>query len=200
LKADPVDPDKKVIAAAAETIRSGGLVGFPTETVYGIAANLDDPKAIDRLYAIKNRPKNKPFTVHIAEEASIIEAGCVVNEEASHLIKKFWPGPLTIILKSKKGAKIGFRMPENRIALELIRACGVPIAAPSANISGHPAPTDASSVLKELDGKIEMVIDGGNTRIGVESTVVDLTEKEPKVLREGAITSHRIKEIFLPPV
>lgn len=192
VKIDPQRPNKEIIAKASEIIKKGGLVVFPTETVYGIAANLLDKKAIERLYKIKNRPVNKPFTVHISDLKTIEGMGCKVTGQARRLIDKFWPGPLTIILKSKDKRSIGFRMPSNRVALDLIKASRVPIIAPSANLSGRIPPASAADILKDLDGKVDMVLDGGNAEIGVESTVVDLTVKPAKVLREGAIESKQI--------
>ena len=192
LKVDPDNPEESTIAAAAELIRSGKLVAFPTETVYGVAANLSDAKAVEKLYHIKARSRGKPFTVHIADAGMMERMGCPVTPEAKRLIEKFWPGPLTVILKSKDGRKVGFRMPANEVSLRLIKAADVPVVAPSANLSGNKPPTDAEGVLKELDGRIELVIDSGPTAVGVESTVVDMTISPPKVLREGAISARKI--------
>jgi len=197
IKIDPKNPDRDLVESAAKAIREGLLVAFPTETVYGIAANALDKRAIGNLYKIKRRSKNKPFTVHIADVGAIESLGCAVTKDARCLINKFWPGPLTIILKSSDNKTLGFRIPANKIALELIRASGVPIIAPSANLSGNKAPTTAFEVLKELDGKIDILIDGGSTDIGIESTVVDLTASGPKILREGAIKSEEILKSFL---
>ena len=196
VKIDPRDPDKFIIDSAAKAIRSGALVVFPTETVYGIAANMLDKKAIADLYKIKERPENKPFTVHIADLKMVEGLGCKITKGAKVLIDKFWPGPLTIILKSKKGGTIGFRMPANKIALELIRCAGVPIVAPSANLSGKPAPTSAQAAMKDLGGRVDMVLDGGKTQIGLESTVIDLTVTPPKILREGAIKAKELLKIL----
>ena len=194
VKIDPKKPAKKIIILAADTIRSGGLVVFPTETVYGIAANLLDDKAITKLYDVKQRPKNKPFTVHISDVRMIEKLGCKVTTSARALIKKFWPGPLTIILKSEDGKTIGFRMPANKIALSLIKHAGVPIVAPSANLSGERAPASVEEAMKGLDGKVDMVIDGGKTDIGLESTIIDMTVTPPKILREGAIKAEDLKK------
>lgn len=193
LKVDPGSPDKKKILQGASLIKSGSLVAFPTETVYGIAANLLDKKAVNKLYRIKNRPKSKPFTVHISDLSGMKKLGCVLSKEARVLVKRFWPGPLTIVLKAKKGDSIGFRMPANKVAIKLIEMAHVPVIAPSANLSGNPAPKTAGEVLKDLDGRLDLIIDAGPTRVGVESTVVDMTKDMPVVLREGAIKS---KEIY----
>jgi L-threonylcarbamoyladenylate synthase len=188
IKIDPVNPDKRSISSAAKVIREGGLVVFPTETVYGIAANLLDDGAVARLYRVKARPAGKPFTVHISDKSMIKDMGCRITETAEKLINKFWPGPVTIILASDSGTKIGFRMPANKIALELIRSSGVPIVAPSANLSGVNPPATAQQALMDLADKVDMVIDGGRTDIGVESTVIDLTIDPPAILRVGAIS------------
>lgn len=196
LKVKSKAPDRASISFAAKVLKKGGLVAFPTETVYGLAANLLNKKAIDRLYKVKRRPRNKPFTVHISKIDTIRKMGCVLTKEARALINEFWPGPLTIILKSKGGRKIGFRMPDHRIAAELIESAGVPVVAPSANVSGQKPPANSREVLKYLDGKIDILLDGGRTRVGVESTVIDLSSKPPKILREGAIKKEEIARVI----
>lgn len=191
-KVNREDPEKRILSHAAKIIRRGGLVVFPTETVYGIAANLLKDSAIDRLYRVKGRPRAKPFTIHIAGLAIIRKMGCKITKDARALIDKFWPGPLTIILRSKAGEKIGFRMPANRIALDLIKMSRAPVVAPSANPSGERPPTSAEEAMRFLDGKIDLVIDGGRTDVGIESTVIDMTAKPPKILREGAISKRTL--------
>jgi len=180
-------PETSKIKKAAAILRKGGLVAFPTETVYGLGANALDKEALKKVYEIKKRPKNKPLTVHISGIGQLKKIVGAVPPEAVKLIDRYWPGPLTIILKDARGKKIGFRMPDNKIAFRLIEEAGVPVVAPSANISGNKPPASAKEVLRDLDGKIDIVIDGGKTKIGIESTVVDMTGKTPKVLREGAI-------------
>jgi L-threonylcarbamoyladenylate synthase len=192
LKIDPDSPDQKKISRCAKLIRDGGLVAFPTETVYGIAANLLDRRAMARLCKVKKRPRGKPFTVHIAGPAAIRKMNCRISKEAKALTDKFWPGPLTVVLLSDSGRKIGFRMPDNRVALDLIRKARVPVVAPSANLSDETPPKDAASVLEQLDGKIDIVLDAGMTDVGIESTVVDMTVKPPLILREGAIKKKEI--------
>jgi len=196
VKIDPKRPDKEAILSAARSVREGALVAFPTETVYGIAANYLDKKAIEALYKVKKRPKTKPFTIHISDIDMIKSLGCSMTKEGLMLIKRFWPGPLTVILKSEDGETLGFRMPANRIAMELIKSAGVPIAAPSANLTGNKAPRNVGEVLQDLDGRVALVIDGGDTEIGIESTVVDLTVNPPKVLREGAIKKEEIYKVI----
>lgn len=189
VEVDPARPDSDVIAYCAKLVRDGGIVAFPTETVYGLAVNLLNKRAVERLYSVKKRSRGKPFTVHIADLRPIRKMGCAISGRSARLVKKFWPGPLTLILKSRDGKKIGFRMPANRVALDLIAASGVPVIAPSANISGRKPPTDAKAALKDLDGKIDMILDSGPTKVGIESTVVDMTVNPPVILREGAISS-----------
>lgn len=196
LKIDPNKPDKRIIVLAARAIKSGKLVAFPTDTVYGIAANRLDEKAVRNLSRVKKRPRGKPFTVHVSSLSMLKKMGCPLTRQAKMLISKFWPGPLTIILKSKNGRPVGFRMPANKIALELIDKAGVPIVAPSANLSGNAAPKNGAAVLKDLDGKIDILLDAGRTDIGVESTVVDLTSRPIKVLREGAVKTKDLMKVI----
>lgn len=193
LKIDPALPDRKIIQFAAALLRSGGLVAFPTETVYGIGVNFLDKKAVERLYEVKKRPKDKPFTIHIAQIDTMRGLCCEFSPLAEKLIKNFWPGPLTIILKSGT-KKLGFRMPANTVAKALIAESGVPVAAPSANISGAKPPVDAENILKEFDGKIDLVLDAGKTEFRKESTVVDITESPYRILREGAVSQEEIEE------
>lgn len=194
-KINPKRPDKETLRLSADVLKKGGLVAFPTETVYGLGANLLDKDAMKLLRAVKKRPRGKPFTVHIADVALIKKLGCRVTKKAKLLIDKFWPGPLTIILKSPTSNKtIGFRMPKNSVALALIKEAALPVAAPSANVSGKAPPKNVKDVLKHLDGKIDLVIDAGRTDIGIESTVVDLSSKNIRVLREGAISAGELQE------
>ena len=197
IKVDRANPDKKLLRYSARVLREGGLVAFPTETVYGLGANLLDKEAIKNLYRVKNRPGNKPFTVHIASLKQIKDLGCVLDIRARKLAQHFWPGPLTMVLRSKSGKRVGFRMPKNTVALELIRMAKAPIAAPSANISAKKSPVTAAEVLKGLDGKIDIIIDSGRTDIGLESTVLDMTTKPYTVLREGAVKNRAIGKILI---
>lgn len=196
LKVDPVRPDMEAISFAAKKLKGGALVAFPTETVYGLGANILKKSAIDRLYRVKKRPKGKPFTIHISDESLIKKLGCKVTEEARRLMGRYWPGPLTVILAGKGKTKIGFRMPDNIVALRLIEESASPIAAPSANLSGKRSPTDAKDVLCDLDGKIDILLDAGPTDVGVESTIVDMSVTPPRVLREGAIGEEEILSII----
>jgi len=195
VKLDPVNPDSNLIKEAALVLKNGGLVIIPTETVYGIAANALNKKSVNRLYEIKNRPKDKLFSLHIDQKRQIEDFAVAIPVSAYKLIDKFWPGPLTIILKSKENAKIGIRMPDNEIALRVISAAGIPVVCPSANISGMPAPKNFQEAVKDLDGLVDFAIDAGPTKIEIESTVVDLTSGFPQILRAGAIQESRIQEV-----
>ena len=196
IRVDPDRPDEDVIEYSARAIREGSIVAFPTETVYGLAVNAADKKAVEKLYSIKRRSRGKPFTVHIADLKVIRRMGCRITKSAASLMKKFWPGPLTIILKSKDGRKIGFRMPANKVALDLIRRAGVPVIAPSANMSGKKPPKTAKEALKDLDGKIEIALDAGPTDVGIESTVIDITIDPPVIVRQGAISEKKLKRVL----
>ena len=197
LRLNPVKPQSGMIKIAASVLRNGGLVAFPTETVYGLGANLLDKEAVGKAYRIKKRPKHKPLTVHIAEIKAVKKMSGRIPSGAKKLADRFWPGPLTLVLRDKRGRKTGFRMPDNRIAFLLIRKAGVPVVAPSANVSGNRPPKSAKEALRDLDGKIDMVLDGGKTRVGIESTVVDMSGKNFKVLREGAISKAQIQEALV---
>jgi len=197
IKIDPDIPETKKIEEAVKILKKGGLVAFPTETVYGIAAAYNNASAIERLYKVKNRPKNKPFTIHISRVEMIEKFGCETSPLVKTLIGRFWPGPLTVVLKMKDKKKtLAFRMPEGAIAIELIERIGIPVVAPSANISGGKSPETAEDVLRDLDGKIDIVIDGGPTKIGIDSTIVDATSFPYRILREGAIPSTSIKDTW----
>ncbi|MBU1147615.1 MAG: threonylcarbamoyl-AMP synthase, partial [Candidatus Omnitrophica bacterium] len=151
LKVNPDFPELQVIEEGATLLKNGGLVVFPTETVYGIGANLLDKKAIDRLYRIKKRPKDKPFTIHIARFEALKELKVNLSERAEKVVRKFWPGPLTILALNSKKEKLGIRMPDNKVALALIGKASLPIVAPSANLSGKNPPTSAKEVLLDVD-------------------------------------------------
>ncbi len=202
---DPLDLDLGMIKEAARVIRNGGLVAFPTETVYGLGANALDPNAVKKIYIVKGRPSDNPFIVHIANKKSVFDLARKVPAISRELIDHFWPGPLTLVFwkkdlvpKETTGGldSVAIRMPDNEIALALIRESEVPIAAPSANLSGKPSPTSAKHVIEDLNGKIEMIIDGGETRVGVESTVLDLTVDPPQLLRPGGVTVDEIEEVI----
>ena len=196
IKIDPVAPQEELIRQAAKVLIDGGLVIIPTETVYGIAANALNKKALGRLYKIKKRPKDKPFSILIAQENKVRELCRDVPVVAYKLMHKFWPGPLTVILKSAGEGKIGLRMPDNLIALALIDQSAVPLACPSANISDQPAPANLEQAIKDMDGLVDLAIDGGLAKVGLESTVVDLSVESAQIVRSGAIKDVEILAVI----
>ena len=190
---------------AGRILKEGGLVAFPTETVYGLGANALDPEASAKIYAAKGRPSDNPLIVHIADFQSLEKITPQIPEAARKLADAFWPGPLTMIFKAADCVPrkttggldtVAVRMPSHPAALELIRAGGGYIAAPSANTSGRPSPTKASHVMQDLAGRIDMVIDGGDVGIGLESTIVDLTEEVPTILRPGYISLQMVRDVI----
>lgn len=207
LQLDPLAPDIETIERAASVIRKGGLVAFPTETVYGLGADATNEQAILGIFQAKARPADNPLIVHISDSEMLASVVTNVSENTERLIERFWPGPLTLVLKRTSEVApsvsagldtVAVRMPESQIALELIRRSRVPIAAPSANLSGRPSPTRAEHVERDLRGRIDMILDGGETKIGIESTVLDMTSEPPLVLRPGWITSEQIAEVVGP--
>ncbi len=191
------------LAYAAGLIRRGDLVGIPTETVYGLGANGLDEIAVDRIYEAKGRPKDNPFILHIAEPEEMESICHSIPESAWALAERYWPGPLTMILPVKDHVPkrtvaglntVGVRCPAHEATRTLIRLAGVPIAAPSANISGKPSTTTAEHVLHDMDGRIAAIIDGGPCAVGVESTIIDLTSEVPRLLRPGGITPEELLE------
>lgn len=192
IKVNPNFPDQGLIKEAAVLLQKGGLVAFPTETVYGIGANFLNKKAIDRLYEIKKRPKDKPFTIHIARFDALKDLNVDLSERAKNIIYRFWPGPLTIVAFNEKKQKLGIRMPRNKIALDLLSEASVPVVAPSANISGEKPPTSVEDIICRMDGLIDMILDGGVTELGRESTVLDITSEPFAILREGAVSSKEL--------
>lgn len=194
-----------IIKDCAYIINNGGTVAIPTETVYGLGANAFDVQAVQKIFDAKGRPADNPLIVHISSMEQLRQIVLTIPEKASQLINKFWPGPLTLILKKTSILPlittghldtVAVRMPSNRIAFELIKAAKVPIAAPSSNTSGKPSPTTAMHVYNDLNGKIDAIIDGGDTIIGVESTVIDLTPQIPILLRPGFISSTQISDVI----
>lgn len=197
--------DQEAINEAGRIIKNGGLVAFPTETVYGLGGNALDEKASQKIYLAKGRPSDNPLIVHICRMEDIYSISEEVPETARKLAEAFWPGPLTMILK--KNGKIPYattggletvavRMPAHKVALAFIEAAGGYVAAPSANTSGKPSPTLARYVAEDMDGRIDMIIDGGGNRIGLESTIIDLTEEVPVILRPGYITKKMLEKVL----
>ena len=197
--------DAANITVAAAILQQGGLVAFPTETVYGLGADALNADAAAKIYAAKGRPSDNPLIVHIADIDDVSKLATVIPDKAKLLMEAFWPGPLTIILPKKDIVPDGttgglntvaIRMPSHPAALSLIRESGVFIAAPSANTSGRPSPTLASHVYEDMNGRIEMILDGGAVGIGIESTIVDLTGDIPTILRPGFITKAMLEDII----
>lgn len=196
VKVDPLNPDENYLQEAAAILAKGGLVIIPTETVYGIAAHMADDKAIERLRNIKKRTQDKPFSLHIDKKEKIEEFARDIPTPAYKLTAKFWPGPLTLILKAKDKGTIGIRMPDDTVALKVIALSAVPLVCPSANISGKAAPVNFSEAIKDLDGLVDFAIDAGKTRLGLESSIVDLTLEPLRILREGAIKEAEIEAVL----
>ena len=204
VKVDPENIEYEIIKQASKIINRGGIVVFPTETVYGIGADALNDEAVSKIFEAKGRPQDNPLIVHIAEYDELYDLVLEIPDKAMKLAQNFWPGPLTMILYKKNvlSDKISagletaaIRLPSNKIALALIKESKKPIAAPSANTSGKPSPTEASHVIEDLIGKVDMIIDGGSTYIGLESTVVDMTSDVPMILRPGGITLEDIVNV-----
>jgi L-threonylcarbamoyladenylate synthase len=205
LKVNPVNPILSKIQTVAKIIQNGGLVAFPTETVYGLGADALNPNAVLSLFEAKKRPLDNPPIIHIADSSEVHKLSQEVPEKAELIMKKFWPGPLTLIFKRSKIIPditvagldtVAIRMPKHKVALALIEQSGCPIAAPSANLAGKPSPTTAKHVYEDLNGRIDAILDGGPTSIGVESTVLDLSVDPPLVLRPGGTTFEALKQIL----
>ncbi len=195
----------KALQDAGDIIRTGGLVAFPTETVYGLGADALNPQAVARIFEVKNRPRFDPLIVHIADFFEVERLYHSPNKKAEKLIERFWPGPLTIILLKSKVvpdivtaglSTVAIRMPAHPVALNLIKEAGAPIAAPSANPFGYLSPTTAWHVREQVGEKVDMILDGGKCPIGVESTVIDLTEAEPILLRPGGLPLEEIEAVI----
>ena len=204
LRINPARPQLSMIRQAARLIRNGEVVAFPTETVYGLGADALNPSAVKKIFEAKGRPADNPLIVHIHDREDLKRLASDIPEITEKIIEKFWPGPLTIVLKKSKTVPkittggmntVAIRMPKNKIASLLIKESGVPLAAPSANFFGRPSPTLAKHVSADLAGRIRMILDGGMTRIGIESTVIDLTGKTPMLLRPGGVTLEQIQKI-----
>jgi L-threonylcarbamoyladenylate synthase len=201
--------DEKCVAKAARILRLGGLVAFPTETVYGLGASVTEQASLARIFAVKGRPADNPLIVHVAERAQVSLVAAAVPVRASCLMDYFWPGPLSLVLPRNPAISdlisaglptVAVRMPDHPVALRLISAAGVAVAAPSANCSGRPSPTTARHVLADLGGRIDAVIDGGPCSVGVESTVLDLTGERAVILRPGGVSREAISRALGEPV
>lgn len=205
LKVNPRIPETEKVRVAAELIRTGGLVAFPTETVYGLGADAMNARAVLTLFKAKKRPLDNPPIVHVCDTRAVQKLALEIPTKADKLMQAFWPGPLTLILKRASIvpnvtvaglSTIAVRMPRHNVALALIRESKCPISAPSANLAGKPSPTTAGHVLEDLDGRIDAVLDAGPTVIGVESTVLDVTVDPPQILRPGGTSLEALKEVL----
>ncbi|HEX4147981.1 MAG TPA: L-threonylcarbamoyladenylate synthase [Pirellulales bacterium] len=206
---DPLSPEPAALRYAAELIKGGKLVAFPTETVYGLGAHALDPQAVQRIYDAKGRPANNPLIVHVAERAQARELARLWTSRAQRLADRFWPGPLSLVLEKQPhvpdavtagSPTVALRIPAHRVARKLLMAAGVPIAAPSANRSTHISPTSAEHVLAGLDGRVDLVLDAGPTPGGLESTVIDLTCDPPRLLRPGLIALAELEAALEEPI
>jgi L-threonylcarbamoyladenylate synthase len=205
IKVDSDNPDYAKIQSAADILRNGGLVAFPTETVYGLGADALNAEAVVRLFEAKKRPLDNPAIVHIADTEDVYPLVAEVPKKAELLMEQFWPGPLTLLFKRSQRVPsvsvagldtIAIRMPKHKVALALIKQSQRPIAAPSANLAGKPSPTTAQHVYEDLNGRIDAILDGGATSIGVESTVVDLSRDPPMLLRPGGTPFESLKKVL----
>jgi L-threonylcarbamoyladenylate synthase len=199
----PTSADREALREAGEIIQKGGLVAFPTETVYGLGGDALNPASSKAIYAAKGRPSDNPLIVHIADLQDAGRVADMSRPEAMLLAKRFWPGPMTLVLPALDTVPrettggldtVAVRMPSDPTAAELIRRAGGFVAAPSANLSGRPSPTDAEHVIQDLEGRVDAIIDGGDNPIGLESTIVDLTVEDPMILRPGYITPEMLSE------
>jgi len=196
---------ENVYEEAAMTLTNGGLVAFPTETVYGIGANALAPEVVKKIYVAKGRPSDNPLIVHIGHSEDVVKYVKKVPDKARLLMQAFWPGPLTMIFEKNASVPdlitgglntVAIRVPSHPVAIGIIRASGLPIAAPSANLSGKPSPTSAKHVIEDLKGRVELIIDGGDATIGLESTVLDMTQAVPMILRPGGVTKAMIEGVI----
>lgn len=194
------------VVDAAHFLQENEVVALPTETVYGLGGNAESDVAVEKIFAAKGRPSDNPLIIHIAEQMQLTAFVADIPKKAEILMERFWPGPLTIIFKKKDGVlsdkatagleTVAVRMPDHPVALALLKKCQLPIAAPSANSSGKPSPTNAQHVMEDLNGKIAGVLDGGSTGVGVESTVLDCTEEIPVILRPGGVTKEQLENVI----
>lgn len=207
LAVDPTVPSPEALAEAARLLGGGGLVAFPTETVYGLGANALDASAVARIFAAKGRPANNPLIVHLADAAQVGEVAADWPESATRLAERFWPGPLTLVLPKRdcvpdivtaRGPTVAVRVPAHPVAQALLRAVALPLAAPSANRSTELSPTRAEHVLRGLEGRIDLLLDGGPTAGGIESTVLDVTRMPPRLLRPGLVGVAELEAVIGP--
>ena len=197
--------DDKGITEAARILKEGGLVAFPTETVYGLGANAMDDEAVSKVYAAKGRPSDNPMIVHVAKPQDLTLLTDNITDDMKKLAENFWPGPLTMVVQAKPQVSrittggldtVAVRIPDNETTLKLIETAGMPLAGPSANLSGHPSPTSSNHVYDDLQGRIDAVIQGEICKVGIESTVVDMTSPAPVILRPGIVTAEDLEKVL----
>lgn len=207
LQVDRENPAEAALESAAEILRAGGLVAFPTETVYGLGANALKDEAVDRIYQAKGRPARNPLIVHVADREQVVALARSFPEEARRLVDRFWPGPLTIVLESRGvvanrvtagGDTVAIRSPAHSVALGLLRRLDFPLAAPSANRSNHVSATSAEHVADDLDGRVDLILDAGPCEVGLESTVLDVTGRPIRLLRPGGLRVSELEAIVGP--
>ena len=195
---------KRQIKLAVEVLKRGGIVAYPTDTVYGLGADPLNEKAVSRIYEVKNRPHNSPLPLLLAEKSDLLKVALIVPEVAWRLVEQFWPGGLTLVVKKNAwvpdsitagGDTVAVRMPDHPVTIALIRGLGNPIVGTSANLSGKPSPVTATEVSKQLGGRIDLIVDGGRCPGGIESTVVDVSGSSPTILREGAVSREDITKV-----
>jgi len=205
IRIDPASPDRAALQPAADRLRAGGLVAFPTETVYGLGANALEAAAVRRIFEAKGRPATDPLIVHIAQPDALPGLVVDIPDAARILAERFWPGPLTLVLRRSAAvpdevtaglATVAVRIPSHPIAHALLELAAIPVAAPSANLFSRPSPTRAKHVVDDLGDRIDVVVDGGSTTLGIESTVIDLTSEAPTILRPGAVTLEAIRRVL----
>ncbi len=205
VKADQNRPDPEAVHSGAEVILAGGTVIFPTETVYGLGANGLDQEACLKIFTAKSRPADNPLILHISSLEMLDDIAVLPDSRLRESLMRFWPGPLTVLLEKSNAVPaavsagqptVAVRMPDNRLALELISASGVPIAAPSANLSTRPSITDSQDAILEMSGRVDLIYDSGKTSFGLESTILDLTTSPPRLLRAGSTTVESLQEVF----
>ncbi len=205
LKINPQDPEEDLIGRAARVLKSGGVIGYPTETVYGIGCNIFHPTAVSRIYQIKKRSLDKAFILIAADVLQVRDIVAEIPENAERLLENFWPGPLTIVFKAsaslahtefRRVKTIAVRIPDSAICLSLLKHCGFPIVSTSANASGQPAATNTQDVIAQFEKELDLIIDGGPTPGAVPSTIVDVTKSPARIVREGAITTLEINTVL----
>ncbi len=200
LKTDPTHPELDALARAERILEAGGVIAFPTETVYGLGCLAEQTEAVTRIYEIKQRPRERPLAIYLADSADVFDHAAHVSIDGRRLIERYMPGPITLIFSDRTSGKTGFRVSTHPVLTELLRMAGRSLVGTSANISGRPSPTSAAEVLAAFEGRIDAVLDAGPAPLGVESTVIDCTTSPPTLLREGAIAAEDVRALLGGPL